>query len=349
MGVVNTAIPEAYRALIPKQLENEEVVWIQRRQCMLFPDQSLIFDPVSDILYDAKEFMQMCEDEDADDEIEVIGNTLLREADADDDDFYTETFSSSAIVDPLPALPKPVGNVYAKGKLTTQEEIFSSGLTVSPTIFVLVHHNILAVCKDIYKGVDKDEFSIVAKGSWFENAWIVTDAYAVPKQEVGYASVDYDLDDLHNLKMQGYNTIIHGHPTSCKQFSRDDMEYINAHFECSVLFCDNQLIVSCLPLKITDNFTYQAETKEISLYYPEEATVDPALIKDKITRKKSSWSGSNYQNAYGRMLNGVWTPWSSIPESTGGKKGKKVGTNKQEDWDHLSDEDYERRIMENWC
>jgi len=155
------------------------------------------------------------------------------------------------------------------------DNVYKSDLCVSTTAMIIIHADILDICKDIYTKINKNEFSIVVKGEWDKNNWsIYTNEYAIPKQTVDIASVDYDLDDLLRLKQEGFNTVIHGHPAGCNMFSADDMQYINAHFACSILFHVDSFIKACIPIQVTNDFLYQLITQDIFLYNPGFKPVD---------------------------------------------------------------------------
>lgn len=136
----------------------------------------------------------------------------------------------------------PVGKSTAKPatKKSGGNKVFDSGLKVVKThsekIPIKVPARISNVCNSLQRKVDHNEFSIVCKGSWDDGEFIVSDDFKVPKQEVAGASVDYDLDHLEELKMAGYNVIVHSHPFKSSNFSHDDDTTINSHFECSILY-----------------------------------------------------------------------------------------------------------------
>jgi hypothetical protein len=134
-----------------------------------------------------------------------------------------------------------VGKVYTPPEIKkSSSKVFDSGLKVIKThsekIPVKVPIKISNVCNSLQRKVKNNEFSIVCKGSWIDGEFIITEDFKVPKQEVAGASVDYNLEHLEELKLAGYNTIIHSHPFKSSNFSHDDDTTINSHFECSILY-----------------------------------------------------------------------------------------------------------------
>jgi len=84
---------------------------------------------------------------------------------------------------------------------------------------------------------EDNECSILFKGYWDINGFVVDNEYYIPKQEVGRASVDY-LENIGALRVKdGYNVVVHSHPFSkgSGSFSSADEKYINSHFDCSLL------------------------------------------------------------------------------------------------------------------
>lgn len=129
--------------------------------------------------------------------------------------------------------------------------VYRSNLTVLTEVDIIVPQDIVDVCTAMQIKFDDHEFSILAKGEWTPRGFVVGKEYVIPKQRVGYASVDYDREDLTRLKQIGYNTVIHAHPYSGiranrdkahqSRFSKDDEDTINKHFRCSILYCGGTL------------------------------------------------------------------------------------------------------------
>jgi hypothetical protein len=139
-------------------------------------------------------------------------------------------------VDPVSSTPKVAVEV-----IKTRTRVFNSGLKVikahNEKIDISVPPVISVVCNSLQRKVGHNEFSIVCKGHWNDDGtYTVSEEYKVPKQKVDGAAVDYDLDHLEQLKLEGYNTVIHSHPFKSSNFSTSDDETINSHFECSVLY-----------------------------------------------------------------------------------------------------------------
>ena len=122
----------------------------------------------------------------------------------------------------------------------TRNRVFESGLTVIKTntekVPITVPSILVNVCNSLQKKVGNNEFSIVCKGHWDDDKYVISEEFKVPKQQVAGASVDYDLEHLEELKLAGFNTVIHSHPFKSANFSHSDDTTINSHFQCSVLY-----------------------------------------------------------------------------------------------------------------
>lgn len=90
--------------------------------------------------------------------------------------------------------------------------------------------DIMEVLNDKFTG---KEYSIFATTIFDERLGklVVQEDYYIPKQIVSGASVDYKED-----APEGFNTVIHKHPTGCRQFSSTDNTYINQNFDYSLLW-----------------------------------------------------------------------------------------------------------------
>jgi len=130
---------------------------------------------------------------------------------------------------------------------------FHSGLNITePDIFIMPDVKRLAEATQAH--VKSNEFSLLFKGVWISNGFLVTDDYLVPKHKASPAAVDYK-EDLHDFRSRGYNVIVHSHPSKGKNisFSKADMDYINSHFPCSLLFNEEGCIAKATILLDTPN------------------------------------------------------------------------------------------------
>lgn len=157
-------------------------------------------------------------------------------------------------------------------------EIWDSGLEILRGIKIKIPLRLLIVCNSIQKQLsDNYEFTILAKGQWTREGFVISEEYIIPEQEVRRASVEY-LEDLFKYRQQGYNVIIHSHPFNMHEFSIDDEETINTHFDCSVLYSQRKFVKAVVTIKVSDNIVLQLEGKtEIDWNTYEE--VDISKIK----------------------------------------------------------------------
>ncbi len=171
-------------------------------------------------------------------------------------------------------------------KITT---VWDNGVTFIEPKIILNYQADLTV-KELCKKIKNTEFSILFKGDWSSNGFLVSNEYYIPKQEVSAASVDY-LEDLSIKRKEGYNVVIHTHPGyGHSTFSSADREYINKNFPCSILYnqkgdiCEAELWV---PLNKSTNIIVSAEVK-ISL--PEIEIKGIENIQEKIIMYHTKYS-----------------------------------------------------------
>lgn len=81
------------------------------------------------------------------------------------------------------------------------------------------------------------EFSIFTNFQYNENERLMAigPKIFVPKQRVNIGGVEYDED-----APEGFDCVIHKHPSGFNFWSVVDMDYINSNFEVSILFVDNR-------------------------------------------------------------------------------------------------------------
>lgn len=128
---------------------------------------------------------------------------------------------------------------------------------------VIISEDLLKLCKSIeYQLKDSVEFSVLLKGQFdgirFE---VNADDYAIPKQSVSGASVDYEENLLDYIKDGGYNVHLHRHPSSTKVFSGADEKSTNVNFDCALLYCDGNITDASLRFKLNDNVYLKLKPK----------------------------------------------------------------------------------------
>jgi len=142
----------------------------------------------------------------------------------------------------------------------TGDEIWETDISIIKPV-VLIDLIVLGVCKEIDQKYSDTEFSILFKGKYTEKGFLVTGEYYIPRQKVGYSSVDY-LEDLARLRLQqGYNTVLHKHPGASTGFSVADEEYLNRHFTCSLLYAEGNIVKAEMTVNINDTLRLAVEAK----------------------------------------------------------------------------------------
>jgi len=160
--------------------------------------------------------------------------------------------------------------------METAEE-FTTGWKPVKKIPIKVPIETLLVCREISKEI-KTEFAILLKCKDFN----CSSDYVIPEQQVTYSSVDFDNVKLLEYRKQGYNAVIHYHPMDLKKFSGTDDEYINSHFDISILFCGGEFTDAIVNLDI-NNMRVQLEA-EIELVTP-NINIDKQELETKIKPK----------------------------------------------------------------
>jgi hypothetical protein len=187
---------------------------------------------------------------------------------------------------------------------TYKSKVFKSSLVVVeyPTskFEVCVPLRIWNVCNELQTNLGSNEFSIVCKGTFNkEGKFVVSKEYAVPKQEVAGASVDYDNEDLQRLKLEGWNVIIHSHPFNCasSSFSQSDKDTINTHFDCSILFSCKDFTFSTMSFPVRNGIKLVVES-DVSMMAEEGSEIVSKAEYDKIQKKVYTYNENDYWYGY---------------------------------------------------
>lgn len=156
-------------------------------------------------------------------------------------------------------------------------DTWDSGLhiiTGSANYTVCVPVTIAAVVKAIGEQVST-EFSVFGKINSVQNSRIyLSEEYFIPEQEVTSCSVEYK-----ESAPAGFDVVIHKHPSTLKEFSATDEEYINSNFSLSILYCQEQFVLASLKVVYND-ILFQLKTTKIETIFP-EIEVDIGKIKEK--------------------------------------------------------------------
>lgn len=166
---------------------------------------------------------------------------------------------------------------------TAAGQIWNSELTIAEDVNIEVPGFILSVCNYLRAHTSGNEFSILCKGYWNKNTYIVTDEYVIPIQKVDRTSVYYDDVDLHDHRSNDFNVVIHCHPFNSASFSTTDSNTINAHFECSILYSEGAFTTAVIPIQVTEGLTLQMKPKEISINWETTVDIPQSEIDSKIS------------------------------------------------------------------
>ncbi len=131
------------------------------------------------------------------------------------------------------------------------EKRWESGMRVYDTdsFRIVVPEKIFKVCKAIANKYPDVEFSILCKAKREGDVWRVSEEFFVPDQEVTSGSVDFK----DKTQLNGWNCIIHKHPSGLETFSHTDMETINSNNEVSLLFCDGRFTDAIANIRLSED------------------------------------------------------------------------------------------------
>lgn len=161
-------------------------------------------------------------------------------------------------------------------------EVFDSELTIIESPKILVSYKTLVICNAISQKLKGQEFSLLLKGGWSKEGYVVSDDYVIPKQEVTGVSVDFT-EDITPFRQQGYNIIIHRHPFVSNSFSQSDVETINTNFEASILYSEGQFTTATISIQVSDSAKLQIKA-DTSIYISDNANIDISNISEKKTK-----------------------------------------------------------------
>jgi len=201
-------------------------------------------------------------------------------------------------------------NKFVKEK----EEIFESGLDIVDKYRIVLPEKIDRVIKAL-AGKFSTEFSILLQESDRDGANIyIEDKYYIPKQEVSGGSVDYlEMEKLDKMRHEGWNVIMHRHPTGVSSFSDADINSICSLYDISILFEGGKYPIATVRHKL-DGAILLIEA-EVVVARPPVKIVGIENIKEKKT-KLVSW------NPYDR---GYSWDWDGRPFIIPGDIASKIG------------------------
>lgn len=137
-------------------------------------------------------------------------------------------------------------NVHGEKSLSNEDGVFKSDLTITEKPNILIPQKLLEDCNAIQKIFPGLEFSILVKGKWTDQGFVVGNEFVIPDQEVDGARVYFNDKETYDYKLQGYNTIIHSHPFSSSSFSGSDLNTISIHYDCSILYSQKSFTAATL-------------------------------------------------------------------------------------------------------
>ena len=126
----------------------------------------------------------------------------------------------------------------------------------TPTIIIpyKVHLKILSIEKKVLEKYNNVEFSVLLKGHWKGIDFVIEDDLVIPKQEVSYASVNFDEIDL--AKYDDYNCIVHRHPDTVPEFSYSDYNTLTRNYDVSLLLNKHKYTDATVRIPFNGNYIW---------------------------------------------------------------------------------------------
>ena len=161
-----------------------------------------------------------------------------------------------------------------------------------PCVIPLFMEELMATINRKFSNV---EFSIFAKSYYDEERKkiFLTEEYYIPKQEVTFAGVDYN-----EGPPEGFNTVIHKHPSGISHFSSTDDTYINQNHDYSLLWTGGRFVSGQVRFRSMFGMSKLPVTIEKEWVDIEVSGLDNISIRKvhKSTTKKDSavWSCEDY-------------------------------------------------------
>lgn len=159
---------------------------------------------------------------------------------------------------------------------------FNSGAIVYDPLVVYVPDTIVGTCRAIQNRKKGLEFSILCKGGFEQDGFVIQEGYVVPKQEITGTSVDFtDTAELEKYLTDGYNTIIHSHPFKSETFSSSDRETLSTNYQCSLLYSDDKIVTATVSIRLGESLLVIApEVKPMGMFLSLPKNFDD-LVKEK--------------------------------------------------------------------
>ena len=183
--------------------------------------------------------------------------------------------SDSDLVNLPPSLIDGDVNIQKNGVWT-----INSLKVFKPPIIAYVPYHILFMMRSIEAKMNPSplEFGAFLKADFINGELHITEDFIVVKQLVTSVTIDFEEDPP-----EGFNGVIHRHPSGCTKFSGTDDTSINENYDFSLLYVNGSITYGIINLKVNDDIRLQVELK-IKIIYPIDNSIDSLM--DKIIKKQ---------------------------------------------------------------
>jgi len=170
----------------------------------------------------------------------------------------------------LRSIPSVVTEI-PKEKVWTNKELN----VIKPPLTVYIPLHILTMMRSIeaMMGSKYVEFGAFLKGKFENGCLTLSEDFVVVKQKVTGASIDFQENPP-----DGYNGVIHRHPSGCLKFSGTDDSSINQNQMFSLLYVNNAITYGVINLDLPDKSRLQVEL-EVKIIYPVVSGIDDIMSK----------------------------------------------------------------------
>jgi len=213
---------------------------------------------------------------------------------------------SVALTDAMDEAEIVVTDEESKTKKTRSGSVWNSGIRVlkSNSFSIEVPEKIFKVCRKLAQEFAGVEFSILCKATREGDVFRISEEFFIPEQEVTSGKVEFK----NKAEMNGWNCIIHKHPSGLRSFSSTDDETINGNNDVSILFCDGEFVTAVANIKISEHEKIQIEVQQERIKIVDEQEIQVEGI-ERIKRK----SYPQYSGKLGSYVGYEYAPdWREV-------------------------------------
>jgi len=188
---------------------------------------------------------------------------------------------------------RPASSKRGYRVLDEEDPVSVSSIKILTELCIRVPIKIESVMLSLSQMFSNVEFSIFGNTAWNDqlHCFLMDEVFFIPKQEVMVAHIDY-LEDII-----GCNTVIHKHPSGCRNFSSTDKRFINSNFKFSLLWVDRSFKEAIVNLDVVPGIFFQTNLT-IEIFRPGYSFEED--ITQKIIKKPEPVVSKNIAHSFFR-------------------------------------------------